>query len=173
MTSSRLSLAVLGFVLLFALSGCAGYRLGNVSGRSIQGVHTVFVPMAHNHSLTPNLETVLTDAIIRRFNNDGTLVPSTDNADSEVDVDVTGVDTTPIRSTISDTLATAQYQLTIRAKVTFINKRMAKTILKDSQVTGQTSFYLQNDVVEGERQALPLASEDLAKNVVILVTEGW
>jgi len=174
---SRFSLAskIVGlFLVLATLAGCAGYRVGNISGRNLQGVRSVYVPVAKNMSLEPDLQVTATNAIIRRFNNDGTLeVNQNANADSELDVTITDVHRTATRSSTSDVLVTAQYQLTIQAKVTFTNRRLGRKIFENTVVSGSTTFFTQANIQEGERQALPLAAEDLANNTVKLVTEGW
>jgi hypothetical protein len=157
-----------------ALAGCAGYRVGNTSGRELQGVRSVYVPTAKNTSLEPDLQLTVTNAIIRRFNNDGTLeVNQSLSADSELDIVVTNVQHTPIRSSVNDILVTAEYQVTIQATVTFTNRKLGRKIFENAALTGSTSFFTQSDIQEGERQALPLAAEDLANNAVKLVTEGW
>jgi hypothetical protein len=164
----------LALLLVLALSGCAGYRVGNISGRDLQGVHSVYVPVAKNTSLEPNLQVTVTNAVIRRFNDDGTLtVNQSSNADSELDVTITDVARNAIASSNSDIYVTAQYQLTIHATVTFVNRRLGRKIFENSEVTGSTTFFTQANIQEGERQALPLAATDLANNVVKLVTEGW
>jgi len=166
--------AGIALLVVCGLSGCAGYRVGNISGRDLQGVHSVFVPVVRNSSLEPDLQVTLTNEIIRRFNNDGTLtVNQTSNADSELDVTVVNVRRQASRSSTTDVLVTAQYQLTIEAKATFVNRRLGRKIFENSTVTGSTTFFTQANIQEGERQALPLAAEDLAKNVVTMVTEGW
>ena len=168
---SRLAILVLG---LLALNGCAGYRVGNTSGRDLQGVRSVYVPVARNTSLTPDLQMTVTNAVIRRFNNDGTLeVNQSTFADSELDITITNVQQTPIRSSTSDILVTAEYQLTIQATATYTNRRLGRKIFENVTVVGNTTFYTQSDIQEGERQALPLAAEDLANNTVKLITEGW
>ncbi len=165
-------LSVLLFVL--ALTGCAGYRVGDVSGRNLQGVRSVYVPVVKNASLEPDLQMTVTNAIIRRFNNDGTLtVNQNASADSEIDVIVTNIDHTPIRSSNSDLLITAEYQLRIDANVTFINRKLGRKVFENITVTGSTNYFSQANLLEAERQALPLAAEDLATNAVKLVTEGW
>jgi len=157
-----------------ALSGCAGYRVGNTSGRDLQGVRSVYVPTAKNTSLSPDLQMTVTNAVIRRFNDDGTLeVNQSQFADSEIDIVITDVAHTPIRSSVNDILVTAEYQVTIDATVTYVNRRLGRKIFENTSVTGVTDFFTQSDIQEGERQALPLAAEDLANNVVKLVTEGW
>ena len=159
---------------ILALAGCAGYRVGNTSGRDLQGVRSVYVPVAKNTSLEPDLQMTVTNAIIRRFNSDGTLeVNQNSNADSELDVTITNVQHTAIRSSTSDILVTAQYQLTIQASATYTNRRLGRKIFEDVSVVGNTTFFTQSDIQEGERQALPLAAEDLANNTVKLITEGW
>jgi hypothetical protein len=160
--------------LLGLLSGCAGYRVGNISGRDLQGVHSVYVPVVRNESLEPDLQMVATNAIIRRFENDGTLSVNQDaNSDSELDVTITDVLRQPVRSSTSDVLLTSEYQLTIEAKATFVNRRLGRKIFENVTVSGSTTFFTQADINEGERQALPLAAIDLANSTVSLVTEGW
>ena len=160
--------------LVLVLSGCAGYRVGDISGRDLQGVRSVYVPVAHNSSLQPDVDMTVTNAIIRRFNNDGTLTVQQNNAaDSELDVTVTNVYQTAVRSSNSDILVTAEYQLTIQATATYVNRKLGRKIFENTSVTGNTYFFTQADIQEGIRQALPLAAQDLANNTVKLVTEGW
>lgn len=162
------------FLAVFALTGCAGYRVGNISGRNLQGVRSVYVPVAKNSSLTPDLQMTVTNAVIRRFNDDGTLQVNQDpNADSELDVTITSVIPTAISSSTNDIYVTAQYQITISATVTFINRRLGRKIFESASASGSTTVFTQSDIQEGQRQALPLAAKDLANNIVKLVTEGW
>ena len=156
------------------LTGCAGYRVGNISGRELQGVRSVYVPTVKNASLEPDLQIVATNAIIRRFENDGTLqVNQNAQADSELDVVLTDVQIQPLRASSNDVLLTEQYQLTILGKATYTNRRIGKKIFENATVQGTTDFFTQADLNEAERQALPLAATDMANNVVQLVTEGW
>ncbi len=168
---------VLGLLALLAigpLSGCAGYRVGNTSGRELQGVRSVYVPVAKNTSLEPDLQMTVTNAIIRRFNSDGTLeVNQNSNADSELDIVITNIEHKPYRSSTSDILVTAEYQVTIHAKATYVNRRLGRKIFENIAVNGSTTFFTQSDIQEGARQALPLAADDLANNTVKLITEGW
>jgi hypothetical protein len=171
---SRFAGIFLAVVLAVSLGGCAGYRVGDISGRNLQGVRSVYVPVAKNVSLEPDLQVIATDAIIQRFNNDGTLeVNQNANADSELDVTISDVTRNAVASSTNNILVTAEYQLTITAKVTYTNRRLGRKIFENVTVAGTTTFFTQSDLQEGERQALPLAAADLANNVVKLVTEGW
>jgi Lipopolysaccharide-assembly len=156
------------------ITGCAGYRVGNISGKEIQGVRTVYVPTVRNASTEPSLQIVTTNAIIRRIENDGTLETSgTTGADSELSVTIKRVVKTPVRGLRNDGQFTAQFEIAIEAEATFINRRLGKTLFTNRMVSGKTSYFTQSDQTESERQALPMASEDLANNLVSLITEGW
>ena len=131
-------------------------------------------PWRRNTSLTPDLQATVTNAIIRRFNSDGTLsVNQNANADSELDITITNVQHTAVRSSTTDILVTAQYQLTIQATATYVNRKLGRKIFENYAVGGSTTYFTQSNIQEGERQALPLAAEDLANNTVKLITEGW
>jgi hypothetical protein len=161
-------------LLFFTLAGCAGYRVGDISGRNLQGVRSVYVPVAKNVSLEPDLQVLLTDAVIQRFNNDGTLeVNQTSSADSEFDLTISSVVRNAVASSTNNVLVTDQYQLTITGKATYVNRKLGRKIFENVTVVGTTTFFSQADLQEGERQALPLAAEDFANNAVKLVTEGW
>ena len=169
-----LARGVLALLFVFSLGGCAGYRVGNTSGREIQGVHSVYVPVVKNTSLEPDIQMTVTNAIIRRFNSDGTLeVNQNLSADSELDITILNVQHNAVASSISDVLVTAEYQVTIQARATYVNRKLGRKIFENYPVTGSTNFFTQSNIQEGERQALPLAAEDLANNTVKLITEGW
>jgi len=170
----RIARALPALLLVFVLSGCAGYRVGDISGRNLQGVRSVYVPVAKNASLEADLQVIVTNAIIQRFNSDGTLeVNQSENADSEMDVTIATVLRSAVSSSTNNILVTEQYQLTITAKVTYVNRRLGRKIFENATATGTTTFFAQSDLQESERQALPLAAQDLAQNAVKLVTEGW
>jgi hypothetical protein len=174
MSFRRLSL--LGVLALagFLAFGCAGYRVGGVGGKSIQGVNSVYVPVLKNKTLEPTLEVPTTTAIIRAFDKDGTLATSQSNgADSQLDVTIIDVRRSILTPEQLDGQAGNQFELTLVARVTFINRKLGKKILDDVVVQGTNSYFVNRDQVEGERQALPMAEESLAKNIVALVTEGW
>ncbi len=164
--------AAMGVALV--MSGCSGYRVGNIGGRELQGLNSIYIPMATNESYTPDIIAYVTNQTIRAFDNDGTLKTAQSNkADAELLITVTDVDRTPARTTRDDALTTAEYRLNINAKITVINRVLGKKILNDQFVRGTTTFFVQQDLNEAQRQAIPLAAEDLARNICLLVVEGW
>lgn len=163
---------LIGFV--FSLTSCSGYRLGNIGGTEVQGVQTVYVPVVKNESFEPGLQVMTTNAIIRRFENDGTLqTVNSSGADSELTVTIKKIQRSGTRSDRQNLLRAAEYDVEIIAEATYINRRLGKKIFENREVRGKTAYYVQRDLQESERQSLPLAAEDLAYNIVKLVVEGW
>jgi hypothetical protein len=77
-----------------------------------------------------------------------------------------------------NTNQTTQFRATLTAKATLTNNLTGKVIFQDVEFQGSTDYYVPNfglggDSVEAERQAMPLACEKLAQNIVRQVTEGW
>ncbi len=174
MTPISLRSAVVLTLTLLLLNGCSGYRVGNISGQEVQGVKSVYVPMAKNQSFTPEIQATVTSAVVRRFDNDGTLqTMNSDHADSQLDITITDVKMTPTRSTQDNVLITAQYQVEVIAKVTFINRRTGRPVVTNQEFRGTALYYVAQDVQEGKRQAIPSACENLAYNIVKRFTEGW
>jgi hypothetical protein len=48
-----------------------------------------------------------------------------------------------------------------------------KPLAPAAEAVGVTNFFVNRDVVTDERQALPLATEDLATRLVSQLSEGW
>jgi hypothetical protein len=51
--------------------------------------------------------------------------------------------------------------------------RDGSLLVSRAEAVGATSFFVSTDVTTDERQALPLATEDLATRLVSQLSEGW
>ena len=69
-------------------------------------------------------------------------------------------------------LATTEFNLGILVTYTLVG-RDGKPLTGPSGVSGTTSFFVGSDVATEERQALPLAAEDMAVRLVSQLSEGW
>lgn len=166
--------AVWAAILSCVSVGCAGYRVGSIAGKDLQGVTSVFVPTVKNESYEPGLPVVTTNAILRKLDNDGTLkTVQSLQADSQLDVVIKSVERHSLRGNRLDGERTEEYEVKITAQATFFNRKLGKKTLDKVTVSGVTKYFVQADQQEAERQALPTAAEDLAQNIVSLVVEGW
>lgn len=159
------------FPLLIILTGCA-YHLGNVPGQEIKGIESINVPVVINETYEPGISVLVTDSIIQRLHSDGTLeVKREGNADATLEVKLTRFERSPLRSTRNDTRVVAEYRVFLLAEVTL--KKIDGTKIFTETLSGETEFFIGNDLQEGERQAMGLVADDLANNIVLRVTEGW
>ena len=82
------------------------------------------------------------------------------------------VSRSPARSVRGNVLATSEFNLAMRVRYRLLG-RDGKPIAPAGEAVGTTSFFVGTDVTTDERQALPLATEELADHLVAQLSEGW
>jgi hypothetical protein len=156
----------------FCFSGCLGYHIGPATPYYLRDVHTIAVPTFKNHTLVPRMEVLVTGTVIKQFQQDGTFqIASDGNADATLKGEIIRIDRAPARSLRGNVLATTEFLLSLRLKYSLVG-RDGKP-LASGETIGSTSFFVSTDVTTDERQALPLATEDLATRLVSQLSEGW
>lgn len=157
----------------FVLGGCLGYHVGPVKPYYLRDVHTIAVPTFENKTLIPRVEVLVTDTVIKQLQQDGTFQIARDgDADATLKAEITQIDRLPARSVRGNVLRTSEFNLSMRLKYTLV-ARDETPIAPPAYVSGTTSFFVSTDITTDERQALPLATEDLATRLVTQLSEGW
>jgi hypothetical protein len=164
---------IIGLVLLsWGGSGCA-YRLGPTNGERA-GTHSVQVNPFEIRTEAPEPRVVeaVTFALRKHLQQDGTYKLDTSN---EGDIIVTGVVTGYQRHSLSfqsrDALTPRDYRLILIAQVT-ARERLTGKVLLNRSVSGHSDIRIGPDLTSAERQALPLAAADLARNTTALLVDG-
>jgi len=161
------------FLFALLLSGCAGYHLGPATPAYLRQIHSIAVPTFRNATLLPRIEALVTTTIIKQFQQDGTFrIANEDNADATLKGEIIAVGRSPARSLRGNVLATTEFFLSLRVRYTLVG-RDGKTMAGPSEAAGLTSFFVDEDVNTDERQALPLAAEQVAVHLVSQLSEGW
>jgi len=173
-----IALAALGFAA-FLLNGCAGYTVGAIKPTPMKQVTKLAVQSFKNDTLEPRLEMLVANTLIKQLQQDGTYqIVDEKNADALLTGSITELDRRPARSVSGNVLLAREYTLTMRARYV-VTKKDGGQELASRSVTGATSFFvsgssaIQADVNNDERQAIPLAAEDLAVRLVSQISEGW
>ncbi|MDX6767723.1 MAG: LPS assembly lipoprotein LptE [Candidatus Methylacidiphilales bacterium] len=173
-TTFGIWIASVVLIPLLTLSGCSGYRLGNVPYKEMEGVRSIYVPTVKNKTLEPSLQIAATNAILRAIDNDGTYHSARSSAaDATLEVTLSQFSRKPIRSNRENLTTTIQYRLTIVATGTLTNHRTGQKVFSELTATGETDFFVQDDLQESERQAAPTALDQMAQRLVNQITEGW
>lgn len=116
---------------------------------------------------------MITGTVIKQFQQDGTFrIANEESADAILKGEIIGVSRSPARSVRGNVLATTEFNLLLRVRYTLV-ERGGKTIAGPTEAAGVTSFFVGEDVSTDERQALPLAAEELAEHLVSQLSEGW
>jgi hypothetical protein len=160
-------------------TGCAGYQIGPVQPKFMTGIHKIAIPTFRNDTLEPRVEVALATACIKQFQQDGTYqIVDEKDADAILEGRLDVIQRRPARSVRGNVLQTKEYTLNLRCRFKLTNKSTG-VVIDERSVSGQTSFYasgsdsVSQDVNQDERQAVPLAAEDMAVQLVSQYAEGW
>ncbi len=161
------------------LTGCAGYQLGPIKPTRMAKVNTLAVLNFKNDTLLPRVEVLLANAVIKQIQQDGTYKIARENeADAVFQGHLEQTVRSPARSVRGNILLTREYVLTLRCRYD-VTDRVTGQVLASRSAVGQTTFFASStdtisaDLIQDERQALPLAAEELAKDIVTHLSEGW
>ena len=165
--------ALLATLICFALGGCLGYHIGPVKPYYLRDVHAIAIPTFKNHTLVPRIDVLVTDTVIKQLQQDGTYqITNGDKADATLTGEITRITRAPARSVRGNVLATTEFSLWLVVKYS-LTGRDGTQLVPPNDVIGITTFFVSSDVTSDERQALPLATEDLANRLVTQISEGW
>ena len=167
-------------VLLISLAcllvGCANYKMGNTpKGAGLTNIRVLYVPTAQNETDETAVPGSVTNAILQEIDRDGTFRHARkDECDAILEVTVKRIERSPIRQSTAQFLTTLQFQLVLTLEYRLYDVKEKKEIFPKTPVAGSTTFFVQGDQTESQRQALPLAAQNAAQNLVnTLANRGW
>ncbi len=137
------------------------------------GFKTIFIENFKSDVDEPALENLVTTTVIQQFQRDGSIeVTSAKNAEVILRGRITSFDMSPVRYSRANELTPTEVTLGIGVSYT-LTKRGETKPFKESQATGNTTFFIGGDLQSDKRQGVPLASERLGRQMVASLTEGW
>ena len=147
------------------VAGCAGYKMGAIKPTPMAQVQTIAVPSFQNMTLEPRVEVLLANSIIKQIQQDGTYrIADEKNADAVLEGTLEEMERKPERSVRGNVLLTREYSLILRVRYRVIERSTGRDLAGRS-VVGRTTFFVSGsnalaaDVLQDERQALPLAAK--------------
>lgn len=162
--------------LLPLLCSCANYQMGSTPrGGGLQDVRVLYVPTAVNETDETAVPGPVTNAILQEIDRDGTFRHARkDEADAILEVTVKRIERSPIQQSVQQYLTTLQYQLILVLEYRVYSMKDKKEVISKAAVSGSTTFFVQGDQTESQRQALPLAAQSAAQNLISgLASRGW
>jgi hypothetical protein len=158
-------------ILAAALAGCAGYRVGPTNGLTA-GSRSVQVNPFINKTREPRITEYLASSLRRQLQQDGTFrLESQGGADILVSGEIIRFDRSGLSYQTNDVLTPQEYTLTLVAHVVATHAHSGKIDL-DRNIQGRTYIRIGNDQSSAERQAIPMLTDELARNAVSLLVDG-
>ncbi len=166
---------VLCLVVAMILSGC-GYTRKTVLPRNIK---TIYIETVKNklsvddiYMYQPGLEMNITNAVIRRLQQDGTVkVAKKENADAILKTDLLALEQEGLRYNQLEEVK--EYRLFIVVKLRLVDAKTGDLIWAEPNFTGDNEYYVTNVTSIGEQKAAVDAVERLAYNIVDRIVEDW
>jgi hypothetical protein len=105
---------------------------------------------------------------------DGTykVAGSLDDADAVIEAEIMQVIRRPSRSVLGDIQATQEFSMQLVIHYKIIRKATGETV-DDKNASGSTTFFVSGDVNQDQIQAVPLAAQSAASQMVTEFGEGW
>jgi hypothetical protein len=167
----RLLPALIALVLTLALAGCAGYTLGPTNG-IVAGSRTIAVFPFVNTTAEPRISEYLNASMRRQFQQDGTFrLQTSGSPDYQVTGQITRFERRELSYATNDVLTPQEYTLVLTAQVVAVDNATGRTNLNRA-VQGRTFIRAGTDLASSEREAMPILTDDLARNAVSLLVDG-
>lgn len=164
--------ALLAAAGAFAVTSCAGYRLGADQPAVMEGVRTVAVPVFRNDSTIPRSAVLITNRVVRQFQVDGTYrIVDTSRADAIVRGTIRPVRRQQLRNDKFNVLRTIEQE--VRLVLDYSVETRSGAVITTGTVEGSTSAFLDPNFQRSESQALDEAAARLADELVSRLAEGW
>ena len=153
------------------LTGCVGYVAGPTNGLSA-GTQSVRVEFFKNETLEPRLVVAVNRALKRNLQQDGTYALKTQG---NADLVVTGELTQFLRSGVSytpgDSLSVKDYSMSLTAHIK-VTRPSTGEVVYEGDITGNSTVRVGNDLTAGQRQAVPIIADHLARQATSLIVDG-
>ena len=163
-------------LLPICIGSCANYQMGSTpKNAGLKDVRVIYVPTAQNETDETDLPGIMTNAILQELDRDGTYRHARkDESDAILEVTIKKVERSPIRQSTEQFLTTLQFQLLVTVQYRLYNMKDKKDAFPNSTVIGTTTFFVQGDQTESQRQAYPLAAVNAAQSIVSsIANSGW
>ncbi len=166
-------------VLPFYIIGC-GYSTQRLLPDNLQTIHVAlfendtYKNTNYEKPFKRNIENIVTDQLIEQFLIDGALGVTQKNvADLLLEGKVTYYTKEPLQYSSIDSDDVEEYRIHITVELTLTNQITSEIIFEKEAAMQYEDYDVSGTFIRTEDSALEQAAEDLAKDIVIRIVEGW
>ena len=167
--------SVLFLTVTFSLSGC-GYNRETVLPNNIKTIYVETVknkiPIQEVYVYVPGLEINITNAVIQRLQQDGTLkIVEREEADAVLQMHLIEFEQEGLRFDSLESIE--EYRLFVVLDLTLIDGNTGDEIWREQNFSGQSEYFVSEIRSINRQEAADRAVQDLARNVVDRIVEDW
>lgn len=155
------------FFLFIVLTGC-GYHISGKGGSFPGNIKTVSIPFFKNQTQRPDVESVITSAIVDEFITSG-IVKVASDGEAALNGVIKGYTLTPISFNKNDVLQ--EYRLTIQLELYLVRISDNKVLWQDKAFTDYEDFKVTTSDVTATKAAEWDALKKMAKDSARLIKE--
>lgn len=177
--------------------GCAGYQLGEVKPSALAGIDRLHVPPFKNSTLEPRLSSLVTNAVLKELQADGTYeISNRRNCDAVLVGEIVKINKSQLRAVRNDTLQSQELSVYLyieyhledpstgqRIDSTATTSKFGRDdkaggnegvyLSRQGAVTGRAIQFVDPSFQVGERNAFSVAAQDAAAALVAQIADGW
>ena len=162
-------------VLVCLVPGC-GYTRKTVLPKDIRTIYVETVqnkiPLKDMYAYAPGLEMMITNAVVRRLNEDGNLkVVPKEKADAILQTDLTAFEQGGVR--FSSLESVDEYRLFIVVHAKLVDSKANAVIWDEPNFSGDTEYFVSKVRSIAREEAAERAVNRLAVNLVDRIVEDW
>lgn len=150
------------------LTSC-GYHIAGKGGNMPGNVATISIPFLKNQTQKPDVETIVTTALVDEFVKSGIVKVVEENADATLIGAVTSYDLTPVSFNKNDVIQ--EYRLTIKIEVSLVRKSDGKVVWQDKNITDYEDFKVTTTDINATKTAELDAVKKMANDTARLIKE--
>ncbi|HBR16980.1 MAG: hypothetical protein A3G39_00370 [Deltaproteobacteria bacterium RIFCSPLOWO2_12_FULL_43_16] len=154
---------------IFCILPSCGYHIAGKGGSMPGNVATITIPFLKNQTQKPDVETIVTTALVDEFVKSGIVKVVEENADAVISGAVTSYDLTPVSFNKNDVIQ--EYRLTIKIEVSLVRKSDGKIVWQDKNITDYEDFKVTTTDINATKTAELDAVKKMAKDTARLIKE--
>ncbi len=170
----RMKSLLLPFAAALALASCAGYQLGGLKPKQLDGVRGIAVPMFANDTAHPRAEALATSAVTDAFVQDGTYRLATrDRADAVLEGTLSRIEYSSLRGSRRDTLLPEELTNRVSLRWVLRDAKDPTRVLARGTSTGSSQLFVDSNLQTARNNALPDALERAGEALVSRLATGF
>lgn len=157
------------FAALPALLTACGYRIAGKGGNMPGNISTISIPFLKNQVQKPDIETIITTALVDEFVKSGIVKVAEKDADAVLSGAVTGYNLAPVSFNRNDVIQ--EYRLTIKLEISLVRKSDGKVLWEDKNITDYEDFKVTSADVNATKSAELDVIRKMARDTARLIKE--